>query len=76
MIGVVLGILGKVVTQPWVANILVPSIARALVSLFERGAQRLEVKSAVKAAKAAQTAEELRNASKKLSDALASNQSS
>lgn len=71
MIGVILSILGRVVTQPWVAGILIPSLSKALVSLFERGAQRLEVKTAIKTARAAETAEELRVASKKLSDALA-----
>lgn len=61
--------LGKIAAHPFVARILLPAITSALTDFLNRQAGKLEVKTAVKAAKAAKTAEELRNASKKLSDA-------
>ncbi len=50
-------------------RVLVPALSKALADFFESHAKKLEEKSAVKTAKAASTAEELRIASRKLSDA-------
>lgn len=61
--------LAKVATNPIVVKILVPSLTNALSRVFHRWADRLEHNQAIKAARAAKTAEELRDASKKLSDA-------
>jgi hypothetical protein len=58
--------------QVWLARFAaaaVPILVDAAIKLFNRLADRLETKSAVKAAKAARTADQLREASKRLTDA-------
>lgn len=66
--------LSKVASSPMVANLLVPSLSRALKEIFESLALKAEVRSAIIQAKAAgkiednlKRAEALREASKKLS---------
>jgi len=61
-------LLAKLAESPVVQSILVPSIVKLLSSFFESTARKLEIRSAVRAAKAAKKAEELRDASKRLSD--------
>jgi hypothetical protein len=62
-------LIAKILESPVVAGILIPSLSRALENFFKAQADRIEENSARKAAKAAKTAEELRLASIKLSDA-------
>lgn len=64
----------KIATSPMVANLLIPSLSRALKEFFENLALKAEVRSAIIQAKAAgkiednlKRAEALRDASKKLS---------
>ncbi len=59
----------KLFTSPLVSKLLIPVLGDALAKFFERQAARLEMKSAVKSAKVAQTAADLREASRKLTDA-------
>jgi hypothetical protein len=67
----VITLLSKLVTSPLLARIIVPALARALATFFQNQAAKIELRTAVKAAKAAKTSEELRLASSKLSDASA-----
>lgn len=61
-------LVARLMANPFVANLIVPALSRALTNFFEKQANRIELKGAIKASKAAQTAEEIRDASKKLSD--------
>ncbi len=65
----ILGWIAKLASSPVFVNVIAPWIARGLTAFFEHQAARLETKGAVTQAKAAKTAEELREASKRLSDA-------
>jgi hypothetical protein len=65
----ILALAGKLISSPTVSGILIPVLSRALTDFFQRAANRVEESAAIRAAKAAKTAEELRLASKKLSDA-------
>lgn len=67
----IISVLAKIASSPIFVNVLVPSLARALESFFKAAASRIESRSAIKAAKAAKTAEELREASKRLTSASA-----
>ncbi len=67
----ILSWLAKLATHPLVVSVLVPSLTKALENFFERAAGRCERRSAVTQAKAAKTAEELREASRRLSDSTA-----
>jgi hypothetical protein len=62
-------ILAKTLSSPVVSGILIPTLSRALEGFFIRLSNQIEEKGALKQAKAAKTAEELRAASKRLSDA-------
>lgn len=64
-----LALLSKIVTNPVVANLIIPSLSRAFANFFQNQAAKLELKNAVKTARIAKTSEELRVASKRLSDA-------
>jgi hypothetical protein len=61
--------LAKSLTNPLVVNVLAPAIANALHRFMDRLANDLEERNARKLAKNAKTIEELKNASKALSDA-------
>jgi hypothetical protein len=65
----VLGWLVELVSHPLVEKLILPILGKWIAGWFERQAVKLETKSAVKAAKAASTADQLREASKKLTDA-------
>jgi hypothetical protein len=65
----VLGWLADLFTSPLITKLLVPVLGDAIAKFFERQATRLETKAAVKSARAASTADQLREASKKLTDA-------
>lgn len=65
----VLSWLVDLVDSPLFQKLVVPILGNALARFFESQAKRLEVKAAVKSAKAASTADQLREASKKLTDA-------
>ena len=76
----VLAWLSKVISSPVVANVLVPTLAKALSEYFQRQANRLEEKAANTQAKAAgkiadnaKRAEALRLASIKLTEATRRN---
>lgn len=58
----------KIASHPISVTILLPALQNALSSVFQKWADKREDKAAVTAAKAAQTAEELREASRLLSD--------
>lgn len=62
-------LLARIATHPLVARVLIPSLAGALAEWFEKQANRIALNTAFKSARQAKTAEELRAASKKLSDA-------
>jgi hypothetical protein len=66
---VILSWIARLAASPLVARILIPAISNALHQFFESQAKKLETRGAVKAAKAAKTAEQIREASKRLSDA-------
>lgn len=63
-----LSLLAKIASHPLVAGVLIPSIAQAIQGFLEKMASRCERRAAVTQAQAAKTAEELRDASKRLSD--------
>ncbi len=65
----VLGWLADLVTSPIVTKLLIPIFGDALAKFFERQALKLETKAAIRSAKVAQTAADLREASRKLTDA-------
>ncbi len=65
------GLIAKLAESPLVANVLFPSIVRFLTNFFEAHAKRIELSGAVQAVKGAQNAEQLRLASKRLTDATA-----
>jgi hypothetical protein len=65
----VLGWLVDLVEGPIFQKLIVPILGNAIARFFERQAAKLELKSAVKSAKAASTADQLREASKRLTDA-------
>lgn len=65
------GWIAKVVSNPVVRKVIIPAVGRALEKVFDKAIGRIKTKSAVKAAKAAKTVEELREASKKLSESSA-----
>lgn len=65
----VLGWLVDLVEGPLFQKLIVPILGNAIARFFERQAARLETKLAVKQAKVAKTADDLRAASKKLTDA-------
>jgi hypothetical protein len=62
-------LIASIASSPIVQKILIPAISDALSRLFERWANRLELKAAVKQVKAAKTSDQLRAASKALGDA-------
>jgi hypothetical protein len=62
-------LVGKLAASPLISRLLIPAIAKALGDFFARQADRIDLRAAVKTVRAAKTAEEMRNASKKLSDA-------
>lgn len=64
-----LAFLSRLATSELATKVLVPSISAALVTFFTKAANRIEDKAVNRAALAAKTSEELREASKKLSDA-------
>ncbi len=57
--------------SPLIQRILVPALTEALTRFFEKQASKIEARGAVKAAKSAKTAEQIRDASKRISDATA-----
>lgn len=65
----ILAWLADLVSSPLVTKLVVPILGDALAKFFEKRAAALEVKSAVKAASAAKTAEEFREASRRLTEA-------
>ena len=65
----ILGWLVDLVTGPFFTRFVVPVLGDAIAKFFERQALRLETKNAIKSAKVAQTADALREASRKLTDA-------
>ncbi len=70
----ILGLLGKIAMSPVVSKVILPWFGDWLAGLFERKAEKLETRAAVKVVKAAKTADELREASRRLSDASSHNQ--
>lgn len=66
---VLLDWLMKAATHPTVVRVLLPRLAEALGQYFARKAGQVEVKTAVRVARAAKTAEDLRLASQRLTDA-------
>lgn len=65
----VLGWIADLIAHPLVERILLPIFGKWLAGWLERQAEKLKVKMAVKAAKTAKTVEDLREASRKLTDA-------
>ena len=58
----------SVASHPLMTRILVPAVMGAVSRKLDELALKYELKAAVKQAKAAQTAQELRDASRRLSD--------
>lgn len=61
-------LLGRIASHPLVATVLIPSITAALTRFLDRMASRCERSGAVKQAKAAKTAKELRDAAESLTN--------
>ncbi len=64
-----LGWLASLIENPLVQKLIIPVLGDAIAKFFERQAAKLQLKLAVRAAKTAKTVEDLREASKKLTDA-------
>lgn len=60
--------IATVASHPVVTRILFPAVTTAVMSWIDKQANRIETKAAINQAKAAQTAQELRDASRRLSD--------
>lgn len=69
MIEAVLAFILRVSSHPFVQGVMVPAVSHVLAGAASKLANRIEESSAIKAAKAAKTAQELRDASIRLSDA-------
>lgn len=65
----VLAWLARLATSPIVASVLIPALSDALSKFFARQADRLELRAAIRVAKVGKTADDLRDASKRLTDA-------
>lgn len=66
-----IALLAKIASYPLVVQVLIPALAGALARFLEDQASRIKISDAVADAKKAKTQEELREASRKLSDASA-----
>jgi len=63
-----LNLLFKILSSPLIAKILIPAVTGAITSFLEARSRDIERRAAIKAAKAAKTVEELREASRRLSN--------
>lgn len=64
-----IALLARLASSPLVSRLLIPALSQYLAEFFYRKARESEYAAALKRAKVGKTAEEIRLASKKLSDA-------